>query len=81
MSAHSYHDRSDGELEDGALRRETLHARMIAFARAMAELHRTWAKRVRERKELAHWSDRDLRDISATWCDAAFEIEKPFWKQ
>jgi uncharacterized protein YjiS (DUF1127 family) len=69
------------DVEDDALRRETLPEHIFAFARTAAHIYRTWARRVRERRELAHWSDRDLQDISATRCDVAFEIEKPFWKK
>jgi len=39
-----------------------------------------WISRWRQRDELAHWSDRDLRDVGLSWSDVAREAEKPFWR-
>jgi len=38
-----------------------------------------WRSRVRSRHELMNLSDRTLRDIGLTRCDAGFEASKPFW--
>ena len=38
------------------------------------------ADRVRQRRELAHWSDRDLHDVGLSWSDIVREVEKPFWR-
>ena len=38
-----------------------------------------WRSRVRSRHELMNLSDRTLRDIGLTRCDAGFEAPKPFW--
>jgi uncharacterized protein YjiS (DUF1127 family) len=41
---------------------------------------RQWARRRRERAELARLDDRMLRDIGVTPGDAWREINKPFWR-
>jgi uncharacterized protein YjiS (DUF1127 family) len=38
-----------------------------------------WLRRGSERNELRNLSDRDLRDIGLTRCDAGREYRKPFW--
>ena len=38
-----------------------------------------WRRRLRDRRELATMSDRSLRDIGLTRCDADWEARKPFW--
>ena len=40
----------------------------------------TWRDRVRERRELARFTDRELRDVGLTWSDIALEVRKPFWR-
>jgi uncharacterized protein YjiS (DUF1127 family) len=40
----------------------------------------TWRDRVRQRRELAQWTDRDLRDVGLSWSDIVHEAEKPFWR-
>jgi uncharacterized protein YjiS (DUF1127 family) len=40
-----------------------------------------WRRRARERAELARFGSRDLRDIGLTPADAAYEINKPFWRE
>jgi len=40
----------------------------------------TWRDRVRERRELARFTDRELRDVGLTWSDIALEVKKPFWR-
>ncbi len=44
------------------------------------EIARTWRKRVRDRRELAAMSERQLNDMGMSWAEIAFEIEKPFWQ-
>jgi len=41
---------------------------------------RQWARRRRERADLAKLDDRMLRDIGVTPGDAWREINKPFWR-
>ena len=41
---------------------------------------RTWARRVRERRDLANLDHRMLRDIGATRGDVSRECSKPFWR-
>jgi uncharacterized protein YjiS (DUF1127 family) len=39
-----------------------------------------WRHRYTTRRELAQWSERDLRDIGKSWSDVAHEVGKPFWR-
>jgi len=39
-----------------------------------------WRDRARQRRELAHWTDRELHDVGLSWSDVVREAEKPFWK-
>jgi uncharacterized protein YjiS (DUF1127 family) len=39
-----------------------------------------WRKRSHERRELAHFSERDLHDLGLSWSEMMFEAEKPFWR-
>jgi uncharacterized protein YjiS (DUF1127 family) len=39
-----------------------------------------WRDRVRQRRELAQWTDRDLHDVGLSWSDIALEVKKPFWR-
>jgi uncharacterized protein YjiS (DUF1127 family) len=39
-----------------------------------------WRDRVRQRRELAQWTDRDLYDVGLSWSDVALEVKKPFWR-
>ena len=51
-------------------------------SRALAEIGQgftVWMRRGFERNELRNLSDRDLRDIGLTRCDAGREYVKPFW--
>jgi uncharacterized protein YjiS (DUF1127 family) len=54
------------------------HAKGV-LAELGATFH-TWRERVRQRRELAHWSDRDLHDVGLSWSDVIREAEKPFWR-
>ena len=40
----------------------------------------TWQERLRNRRELAQWTDRDLHDVGLSWSDVAHEAQKPFWR-
>ena len=50
-----------------------------AAKRALVTLQ-TWRNRVRQRRELAQWTDRDLHDVGLSSTDIALEIKKPFWR-
>lgn len=58
----------------------TIGRRLGSATAAAARIYQTWLGRTRERRELAQMSERELHDISLTRCDAAVEIEKPFWR-
>ncbi len=46
----------------------------------LGEAFHLWRERVRQRRELTHWTDRDLRDVGLSWSDIIREAEKPFWR-
>jgi uncharacterized protein YjiS (DUF1127 family) len=46
----------------------------------LAETFRAWRERRQQRRELALMSLRDLHDAGISWTDAAYEIDKPFWR-
>ncbi|WP_034461890.1 MULTISPECIES: DUF1127 domain-containing protein [unclassified Afipia] len=48
--------------------------------RDVLSIVRTWRKRIRDRRELAAMSERQLNDMGMSWAEIAFEIEKPFWQ-
>jgi len=50
-----------------------------AAKRALVTLQ-IWRDRVRQRRELAQWTDRDLHDVGLSWTDIALEVRKPFWR-
>jgi uncharacterized protein YjiS (DUF1127 family) len=39
-----------------------------------------WRDRIRQRRELAQWTERDLHDVGLSRSDIAHEAEKPFWR-
>ena len=39
-----------------------------------------WGERLRQRRELAQWTDRDLHDVGVSRSDIVHEAEKPFWR-
>nr|WP_302474463.1 DUF1127 domain-containing protein [Roseococcus sp. MDT2-1-1] len=41
---------------------------------------RIWVQRWQERQELAELSDKALKDIGVTRCEALREVWKPFWR-
>ncbi|MGO8920525.1 MAG: DUF1127 domain-containing protein [Stellaceae bacterium] len=53
--------------------------RRIFWRRALARVGE-WHRRARDRRTLLAMSERDLRDIGVTRCDAVREAEKPFWR-
>jgi uncharacterized protein YjiS (DUF1127 family) len=50
------------------------------FLTGLAEAFHVWRDRVRQRRELAQWTDRDLYDVGLSWSDIVREAEKPFWR-
>ena len=53
--------------------------RLTATAQLRA-LFGVWRRRIRERRALAEFTDRDLRDIGVTRVDVQNELAKPFWR-
>lgn len=49
------------------------------FSQVLDTIH-VWRQRYRARRELAQWTERDLHDIGRSWADAAYEMDKPFWR-
>jgi uncharacterized protein YjiS (DUF1127 family) len=49
------------------------------FAQLSDTFH-TWRDRVRQRRELAQWTERELHDVGLSWSDIVHEAEKPFWR-
>jgi uncharacterized protein YjiS (DUF1127 family) len=50
------------------------------FWAQVEETIHTWRERMRNRRELAQWTDRDLHDVGVSRSDVMFETEKPFWR-
>lgn len=48
--------------------------------RQIAETLHVWHERYRTRRELTHWTARDLHDAGLSFSDIAHEAEKPFWR-
>jgi uncharacterized protein YjiS (DUF1127 family) len=46
----------------------------------LSETLQVWRLRLRQRRELAQWTDRDLHDVGLSWSDVVHEAEKPFWR-
>ena len=46
----------------------------------LSETFHIWRDRVRQRRELARWTDRDLHDVGLSWSDIVNEAEKPIWR-
>jgi uncharacterized protein YjiS (DUF1127 family) len=46
----------------------------------LSETFHTWRERLRQRRELAQWTDRDLHDVGLSRSDIVYETEKPFWR-
>jgi len=52
----------------------------MGFLTQLAEAFHVWRDRVRQRRELTHWTERDLHDVGLSWSDVVREAEKPFWR-
>jgi uncharacterized protein YjiS (DUF1127 family) len=50
------------------------------FWAQVEETIHTWQERMRNRRELAQWTDRDLHDVGVSRSDVMYETEKPFWR-
>ncbi len=50
------------------------------FLAGFGERLHVWGDRWRQRRELSHWTDRDLHDVGLSWSDVVREAEKPFWR-
>jgi uncharacterized protein YjiS (DUF1127 family) len=46
----------------------------------VSETLHVWHERYRNRRELTNWTARDLHDVGLSWCDVAYEADKPFWR-
>jgi uncharacterized protein YjiS (DUF1127 family) len=52
----------------------------LGFLARLSGRLNTWRERRRQRRELSHWTDRDLHDAGLSWSDVIREAEKPFWR-
>jgi uncharacterized protein YjiS (DUF1127 family) len=50
------------------------------FFSQVSETLRIWRERRQQRRELAHWNERDMHDVGLSWSDVVYEAEKPFWR-
>jgi uncharacterized protein YjiS (DUF1127 family) len=57
----------------------TNHHAAAGFA-AITETIHTWRERFQQRRELSHWSERDMHDIGLSRTEVMAEAEKPFWR-
>ena len=55
------------------------HAPAGLFAKIGDTLH-VWHERQIARRELAHFSDRDIHDAGLSSTDVMYEAAKPFWQ-
>jgi uncharacterized protein YjiS (DUF1127 family) len=46
----------------------------------VSETFHIWRKRLRDRRQLAELTPRDLHDVGLSWSDVVYEAEKPFWR-
>ncbi|WP_249780892.1 DUF1127 domain-containing protein [Bradyrhizobium sp. dw_78] len=61
------------------------HHRMInhhdtGLLALLGEALHQWRERRRQRRELTHWTERDLHDVGLSWSDLVRETGKPFWR-
>lgn len=54
------------------------HAR--GFLGQFLEVVHTWHERQHSRRELLHWTERDMRDAGVSPGEVSFEAGKPFWQ-
>ena len=52
----------------------------VGFFAQLSETLHVWRQRYEQRRELSHWSDRELHDIGVSSSDAIYEASKPFWR-
>ncbi|WP_414709626.1 DUF1127 domain-containing protein [Rhodopseudomonas sp.] len=57
----------------------TNHHELRVLALIGDALH-SWGERQRHRRELARMTERELHDIGLSWSEAAYEVDKPFWR-
>jgi uncharacterized protein YjiS (DUF1127 family) len=50
------------------------------FFAQLGETFHIWRERLRQRRELSQWTDRDLHDVGLSRSDIVNEAEKPFWR-
>lgn len=50
------------------------------MAATVGDTLKLWRRRMRERAELAHWEDRDMRDAGVSRAAVQLEMAKPFWR-
>ncbi|MGB3866778.1 MAG: DUF1127 domain-containing protein [Xanthobacteraceae bacterium] len=46
----------------------------------LGEALHTWHARQVQRRELTHWTERDLHDVGISWAEMLAEADKPFWR-
>jgi uncharacterized protein YjiS (DUF1127 family) len=46
----------------------------------LSDLVQVWRERRHSRRELADWTERDMRDAGVSPGDARYEAAKPFWQ-
>lgn len=68
-------------LHTGALRASVAPRRTAGLLHHIGSTLGTWRRRLRERDQLARMDERTLADIGITRADAAFLVNKPFWKE
>jgi uncharacterized protein YjiS (DUF1127 family) len=52
----------------------------LSFLAGFGRRLHQWSDRWRQRRELSHWTERDLHDVGLSWSDVVREVEKPFWR-
>jgi uncharacterized protein YjiS (DUF1127 family) len=57
----------------------TNHHAQLSVA-AIVETFHVWRERAHQRRELTHWSERDIHDAGLSVGDVMAEASKPFWR-
>jgi uncharacterized protein YjiS (DUF1127 family) len=60
--------------------RQMINNHGAGFWTQVEETIRIWRERMRDRQELAQWTDRELHDVGLSRSDVIHETEKPFWR-
>jgi uncharacterized protein YjiS (DUF1127 family) len=55
------------------------HHAHVSYASVLETL-RIWRDRYQQRRELAHWAERDAHDAGLSMTDIIAEAQKPFWR-